>query len=67
VSHNLGVIRVIADDVAVMRRGKIVEVGDVEQVFETPREGYTRALIAAVPDPSRRGSTVPWPQSIPQE
>jgi ABC-type glutathione transport system ATPase component len=51
VSHNLGVIRVIADDVAVMRRGKIVEAGPVEQVFETPSEKYTRALIDAVPRP----------------
>jgi ABC-type glutathione transport system ATPase component len=67
VSHNLGVIRVIADDVAVMRHGKIVEVGDVEQVFETPREDYTRALIDAVPDPSRRRSAVPSSQSVAQE
>jgi ABC-type glutathione transport system ATPase component len=67
VSHNLGVVRVIADDVAVMRRGKVVEVGSVKQVFETPREEYTRALIAAVPDPSRRKSTVLSPQSVAQE
>jgi ABC-type glutathione transport system ATPase component len=58
VSHNLGVIRVIADDVAVMQRGKIIELGDVDQVFEAPREEYTRALIDAVPDPSRRRSSV---------
>ena len=67
VSHNLGVIRVIADEVAVMRRGKIVEVGSVEQVFETPLAEYTRALIAAVPDPSRRRSTVPSPESVSEE
>jgi len=67
VSHNLGVIRFIADDVAVMRRGKIVELGSVEQVFEAPREEYTRALIAAVPEPSRRRSTVLSPQSVAQE
>ena len=67
VSHNLGVIRVIADEVAVMRRGKIVEVGSVEQIFETPLEEYTRALIAAVPDPSRRRSTVPSPESVSEE
>lgn len=67
VSHNLGVIRVIADDVAVMRRGKIVEAGAIEQVFETPREEYTRALIEAVPDPSRRRSTIPSSQPVAQE
>jgi ABC-type glutathione transport system ATPase component len=67
VSHNLGVIRVIADDVAVMRRGKIVELGDVDQVFEAPREEYTRALIDAVPDPSRRRSPVLSFQSVAEE
>jgi peptide/nickel transport system ATP-binding protein len=67
VSHNLGVIRVIADDVAVMRRGKIIEVGDVERAFEAPREDYTRALIDAVPDPSRRRSTARSSQSVAQE
>ena len=67
VSHNLGVIRVIADDVVVMRRGKIIEVGAVEQVFETPREDYTRALIDAVPDPSRRRSTILSSQPVAQE
>jgi ABC-type glutathione transport system ATPase component len=67
VSHNLGVIRVIADDVAVMRRGKIIEVGDVERAFAAPREDYTRALIDAVPDPSRRRSTARSSQSIAQE
>jgi ABC-type glutathione transport system ATPase component len=67
VSHNLGVIRVIADDVAVMRRGKIIELGDVDQVFEAPREDYTRALIDAVPDPSRRRSPVLSFQSVAEE
>jgi peptide/nickel transport system ATP-binding protein len=67
VSHNLGVIRVIADDVAVMRRGKIVEAGPVEQVFETPNEEYTRALINAVPDPSRRRSPVSSFQSVAED
>ena len=67
VSHNLGVIRVIADDVAVVRRGKIIELGDVDQVFEAPREEYTRALIDAVPDPSRRRSSVLSFQSVAEE
>jgi ABC-type glutathione transport system ATPase component len=67
VSHNLGVIRVIADEVAVMRRGKIVEAGSVEQTFDAPRDDYTRALIDAVPDPYRRRSTVSSSQSVVQE
>ncbi len=67
VSHNLGVIRVIADDVAVMRRGKVIEAGPVERVFENPREEYTRALIDAVPDPSRRRAPVLSFQSVAEE
>ena len=67
VSYNLGVIRVIADDVAVMRRGKVIEAGPVERVFENPREEYTRALIDAVPDPSRRRAPVLSFQSVAEE
>jgi ABC-type glutathione transport system ATPase component len=51
VSHNLAVIRQVSDRVAVMRRGEVVEAGPVEQVFANPQSDYTRALIAAVPDP----------------
>ena len=52
VSHNLAVIRQISDTVAVMRLGKIVEHGPVDAIFDTPQHDYTRALIAAVPDPA---------------
>ena len=53
VSHNLGVVRTIADLVAVMRRGEIVETGKTQAVFESPQHPYTQALLAAIPDPSR--------------
>jgi len=53
VSHNLGVVRTIADRVAVMRRGEIVETGKTPTVFESPQHPYTQALLAAIPDPSR--------------
>ena len=53
VSHNLGVVRTIADRVAVMRRGEIVETGKTQAVFESPQHPYTQALLAAIPDPSR--------------
>jgi microcin C transport system ATP-binding protein len=51
ITHDLGIVRKIADRVCVMQRGKIVEHGDVEKVFEAPQHPYTRALMAAEPRP----------------
>jgi ABC-type glutathione transport system ATPase component len=50
VSHNLGVIRYISDRVAVMRLGRIVEIGSAHDIFTRPQHEYTQALLAAVPD-----------------
>ncbi len=49
ISHDLGVVHHLTDRVVVMKDGRIVESGDVGQVFSTPRHGYTRTLIEAVP------------------
>ncbi|WP_439923488.1 ABC transporter ATP-binding protein [Nitrobacter sp. JJSN] len=51
ITHDLGIVRRIADRVCVMNGGKIVETGPVEQVFESPQHPYTRELLAAEPKP----------------
>jgi ABC-type oligopeptide transport system ATPase subunit len=49
ISHDLGVVRYLADRIAVMREGRIVESGDAEEIFLTPRDPYTRTLLEAMP------------------
>ena len=49
ISHDLSVVHYIADDIAVMQRGRIVEYGRAEDVFGTPQHEYTRTLLAAAP------------------
>ena len=49
ISHDLAVIRQIADRIAVMYHGKLVEEGSTAQVFEMPQQDYTRSLLAAIP------------------
>ncbi|OPF95168.1 putative ABC transporter ATP-binding protein YejF [Rhodopseudomonas palustris] len=51
ITHDLGIVRRIADTVCVMHTGKIVEQGPVEQVFTDPQHPYTKALLAAEPKP----------------
>jgi len=61
ITHDLGIVRKIADRVCVMNQGKIVEQGDVARVFERPEHPYTRALLTAEParDPAPLQPTEP--------
>ncbi|ERK70387.1 hypothetical protein N136_03278, partial [Leifsonia aquatica ATCC 14665] len=49
ISHDLGVIQHVSDEVAVMSAGRIVETGSAEQIFRSPADPYTRALLEAAP------------------
>ncbi|MGW0201879.1 ABC transporter ATP-binding protein, partial [Nonomuraea sp. NPDC003201] len=49
ISHDLGVVHHVSDRVLVMKDGRVVEEGDVTEVFTRPRHPYTRELVAAVP------------------
>ncbi|KUF11543.1 ABC transporter ATP-binding protein [Pseudoponticoccus marisrubri] len=58
ISHDMAVIRYFCDRVAVMFRGRIVEIGETEQIITDPQHPYTRALLSSVPiaDPTLRGT-----------
>ena len=60
ISHDLGVVRYMCDEVALLYLGKIVEVAATEVIFENPKHPYTQALISAIPepDPDMRGEEI---------
>ncbi len=49
ITHDLGVVRALADRIAVMYLGEFVELGSADQILQAPRHDYTRSLISAVP------------------
>lgn len=67
ISHDLSVVYHMADRVAVMYLGKIVENAPAERIYRSPRHAYTKALLAAIPapDPSRRNMAPPLPGDLP--
>ena len=72
ITHDLGVIAEMAQDVVVMYAGKIVERGTVEQIFEKPLHPYTQGLLASIPGSQTKGKrlnvikgTVPHPFNLP--
>ncbi len=50
ISHDLRVVRALADEIIVMRSGQVVEQGRAEQIFSAPEDDYTRSLIKAAMD-----------------
>lgn len=74
ISHDLAIVRLIADRTVVMYRGRIVESGASEPIWNTPMHPYTQALLAAIPEPDGRGilpaapaaeAPVEWQSEIP--
>jgi peptide/nickel transport system ATP-binding protein/oligopeptide transport system ATP-binding protein len=49
ITHDLRIVRHIADEMMVLKQGKVVESGAVEQIYQDPQQEYTRNLLAAIP------------------
>ncbi len=64
ISHDISVVAHLADRVAVMHRGKIVEVGAADAIMTAPQHPYTRGLLAAVPRLDGNESTHAWPGAM---
>ena len=61
ITHDMGVVAEVADDVAVMYRGRIVEMGTVDEVFHAPQHPYTKRLLSSVLKLERTSELKPAP------
>ncbi len=69
VSHDLALVRQLAHTVSVMHRGRVVEQGTVAEIFDRPKQAYTRSLLESIPSGLSTGSrsTRPAPRAVPKE
>ncbi len=65
IAHNLGVLAELSDHIAILYAGKIIEYGDVETMFYSPRHPFTQGLFYATPSMAIRGKLKPIPGEIP--
>ena len=61
ITHDLGLVDKFSDKVAVMKEGKIVEIGDTKKVFTSPKEEYTKLLLASIPKEKTKIKSEPKP------
>lgn len=58
ISHDLSVVKHISDQIMVMQKGKVVELGDADTIYANPQHSYTRNLINAIPQDPMRGKAL---------
>ena len=63
ITHDLATAKFFCDRIAIMYLGRVVEVGDTEEIFADPKHPYTKALLRAIPDPEARGGA---PRDLPR-